>query len=169
MFLNVEIKARCEDPTHVRTYLIEHNARYVGKDFQRDTYFITPKGRLKLREGLIENALIYYERKNQEGPKESSVILYHPSDIIKLKSILENTMDVRVQVFKNREIYFLANVKFHIDIVENLGNFIEIEAIDDSGTNDKKKLQEQCEFYLDKFAIRKKDLISESYSDMLLT
>ena len=167
MFLNVEIKAKCQDPTHVRNYLIEQNARFVGKDFQRDTYYNTPKGRLKLREGLI--ALIYYERKNQAGPKESSVILYHSSDISKLKSILENTMDIMVQVFKHREIYYLANVKFHIDIVENLGNFIEIEAIDDSGNNDKKRLQQQCEYYQNKFGIRTKDLISESYSDMLLT
>lgn len=169
MFLNVEIKAKCQDPSQIRNYLIEHNARFVGKDYQRDTYFNTPRGRLKLREGLIENALIYYERENLHGPRESSIILYHPSDMVKLKSILDKTMDVKVQVYKQREIYFLANVKFHIDIVENLGNFVEIEAIDDSGDNDRKKLLEQCQFYLAKFGIKKKDLLAESYSDMLLT
>jgi adenylate cyclase class IV len=58
-FLNVEIKAVCSDPTSVRRYLIENGADFRGHDNQSDTYFNVPNGRLKLREGNIENNLIY--------------------------------------------------------------------------------------------------------------
>ena len=71
-------------------------------------------------------------------------------------------------VDKKREIYFIDNVKFHIDNVENLGTFMEIEAIDSDGSIGKDKLQEQCQFYIDLFGIAPTDLLSNSYSDMLI-
>jgi predicted adenylyl cyclase CyaB len=73
-----------------------------------------------------------------------------------------------VEVVKQREIYFIDNVKFHLDNVPGLGSFVEIEAIDANGTVGKEKLLEQCEYYMDKLSIQKEDLISLSYSDMLL-
>ena len=69
---------------------------------------------------------------------------------------------------KKREIYFIDNVKFHIDGVEDLGTFIEIEAIDKDGSIGKEKLLEQCQSFLDLFKIPQEDLISVSYSDLLL-
>ncbi len=71
----VEIKAKCNDPQNVHQILKAHNADYKGIDHQVDTYFGVPKGRLKLREGNIENTLIHYHRPNQEGPKTSAVSL----------------------------------------------------------------------------------------------
>ena len=60
--INIEIKARCADPERVRAVLGERDARFAGVDQQVDTYFHVPQGRLKLREGKIENALIYFLR-----------------------------------------------------------------------------------------------------------
>ena len=60
MHLNVEIKAKCSDPKRVRNILESKGAEYRGLDHQIDTYFRVPNGRLKLREGNIENALIFY-------------------------------------------------------------------------------------------------------------
>ena len=74
--INVEIKARCADPEQVRAVLRQRNASFAGLDRQVDTYFRAPQGRLKLREGNIENALIYYHRPNQAGPKTSDVLLH---------------------------------------------------------------------------------------------
>jgi len=71
-------------------------------------------------------------------------------------------------VDKQREIYFIDNVKFHIDNVRNLGSFVEIEAIDRNGTIGIEKLTEQCNYYMNLFKIEKNDLIDISYSDMML-
>jgi adenylate cyclase, class 2 len=71
-------------------------------------------------------------------------------------------------VDKKREIYFIDNVKFHIDEVKGLGTFVEIEAIDKDGTIGKDKLQEQCQSFLELFKIPQTDLISVSYSDLLM-
>ena len=69
---------------------------------------------------------------------------------------------------KKREIYFINNVKFHIDRVKNLGTFMEIKAIDKEGNIGEENLREQCKFYLDLFEIQQKDLVPVSYSDLLL-
>jgi predicted adenylyl cyclase CyaB len=70
-------------------------------------------------------------------------------------------------VRKKREIYFIKNVKFHIDEVEGLGTFAEIEASDLYADLSKEELQDQCDFYLRELKIRDEDLVSVSYSDML--
>lgn len=167
MILNVEIKARCQDTSFIRTYLKRQDARFVGVDHQLDTYFKVNKGRLKLREGNIENNLIYYDRPNQAGPKTSEILLHPSAKDSSLKNILSKSIGVFTIVDKQREIYFLDNVKFHIDTVKNLGSFVEIEAIDESGALGKAKLLEQCNFYLDAFQINESDLIDCSYSDLM--
>ena len=167
MHLNVEIKARCANPENLRKILKEKNARFVGLDHQVDTYFIVKKGRLKLREGNIENSLIFYERPNQAGPKNSEVHLCKCGPDPNLKSVLSASLGVFKIVDKKREIYFIENVKFHIDEVKTLGHFVEIEAIDKHGNIGREKLNQQCEFYLNLFEIKGGDLVKVSYSDMV--
>jgi len=82
--------------------------------------------------------------------------------------LLTKALGILVVVDKQREIYFIDNVKFHIDTVKELGTFVEMEAIDENESVGKEKLLEQCQSYLDLFKIPKKDLISVSYSDLLL-
>ena len=165
--INIEIKARCGDPEPIRRHLADRQARYVGTDRQIDTYFAAKQGRLKLREGNIENALIYYERPDQQGPKQSDVTLYHPEPGSSLKEILTNAMTVDVVVEKRREIYFVDNVKFHLDEVEELGRFVEIEAIDADGSIGVAELRRQCDEYVDLFAISPGDLLETSYADLM--
>ena len=85
-----------------------------------------------------------------------------------VKEILLKSLGVLIVVDKKREIHFIDNVKFHIDNVAGLGTFIEIEAIDKDGDIGIEKLQEQCEEFLKLFEIKEEDLLSNSYSDMLL-
>ena len=165
--LNIEIKAKCSDHEKIRSILKSRNAYFKGTDHQIDTYFKVNNGRLKLREGNIENFLVFYERENREGPKQSNVILFKSDPNSSLKEILLTSLGILVVVDKQREIYFIENVKFHIDTVKNLGTFMEIEAIDSDGAFGKEKLLEQCENYLKLFGIPKDDLISVSYSDLL--
>lgn len=166
--INIEIKARSNNQDKIREILKTKNADSKGIDHQTDTYFNVSFGRLKLREGNIENHLIHYDRENKEGPKQSNVILFKADPKSSLKEILTKTLGVLVVVDKQREIYFIDNVKFHIDTVKDLGTFIEIEAIDENKNIGKEKLLEQCQFFLKLFEISHKDLILFSYSDLLL-
>src|SRR5688572_25725673 len=125
-YLNVEIKARCNNPAAIRQYLSDHNADFKGTDNQTDTYFNVPNGRLKLREGNIENNLIFYERVNQAGPKNSNFNLVRVPDQASLKEVLAKSVGILVEVKKEREIYYIDNVKFHLDTVPLLGSFVEI-------------------------------------------
>ena len=166
---NIEIKARCADASFIRNYLQQSNARFVGVDEQTDTYFNTSKGRLKMRQGPIENALIYYNRENKAGPKLSEVkLLPLGDDADTLKELLTKAHGIKVIVKKKREIWFIDNAKFHIDEVEKLGSFVEIEAIDVDGSLGLEKIKEQCYFYLQQFQIGEHDLLTHSYSDLLL-
>jgi len=165
--LNVEIKARCENQGKARDILKSLHADFKGVDHQIDTHFKVSNGRLKLREGNIENYLIFYERENREGPKQSKVTLFENNPDSSLKEILVKALGTFVIVDKQREIYFVDNVKFHVDTVEGLGAFIEIEAIDRDGSIGKDRLREQCDHYMDLLGVKADDLISVSYSDLL--
>jgi len=167
-YLNVEIKARTNSPEFVRKYLIDHKAEFKGTDDQTDTYFNVATGRLKLREGNIENNLIYYNRNNQIGPKSSQFNLVKVEDAKGLKEVLTKSCGIKMIVKKKRDIYYIDNVKFHIDEVPELGSFIEIEAGNILADKTESELLEQCNFYLKEFGVKDEDLIAVSYSDMLM-
>ena len=115
--INVEIKARCADLNLIREILQTRNADFRGRDHQIDTYFNVSEGRLKLREGEIENNLIYYNRPDSSGPKTSHCVIYPVFGDSPLKHILKSSIGIMVIVDKQREIYFLDNKKivcFHL-------------------------------------------------------
>lgn len=152
----------------MRIYLNKQRADFKGLDHQIDTYFNVPNGRLKLREGEIENFLIHYDRPDKDGPKQCEVILYKSQPDSTLKAALTEALGVLVVVDKQREIYFIDNVKFHIDLVEGLGTFIEIEARDPTGEIGEEKLNKQCNKYLKEMGVKDDDLVDVSYSDLIL-
>lgn len=166
-YLNIEIKARTAHPERIRNYL-KHAGVFHGLDEQTDTYFTVTNGRLKLREGNIENNLIFYNRADHPGPKSSQFNLVKVPDSSGLKEVLTLACGIRVVVTKKREIYYIGNVKFHIDEVPGLGIFVEIEAGNILANLTADQLQEQCEFYMKEFGIDNADLVNVSYSDMLL-
>ncbi len=166
--INVEIKAFCSDHQRIRDILSARNAEFRGTDRQIDTYFKSPAGRLKLREGDIENNLIYYERPDRGGPKTSRCILYSTGKDTALKEILAKSMGVQVVVDKQREIYFLDNIKVHLDRVAGLGTFIEIEAQSEEGSLTEDYLEGQCSQLMNELGIAAADLISDSYADLLM-
>lgn len=166
--LNIEFKATAKDIIAAEKILLQHHPLFAGEDHQVDTYFNVPVGRLKLREGNIENALIHYERENTAGSKSSQVLLYRQQPDPSLKAVLARALGIKTVVDKKRKIYFIGNVKFHFDTVKSLGTFIEVEAIDTDGSIGSKKLQEQCNRYANLFNIAGEDYIAVSYSDMLI-
>lgn len=167
MHINYEFKARCEDIDALEARLQTLNPLFIGTDHQVDTYFNVPNGRLKLREGNIENALIHYDRANTAGAKQSNVTLYAHANEPSLKDALTKALGVKMVVDKKRKIYFIDNVKFHFDQVEGLGTFVEVEAIDKTGDSSIEQLKEQCNGYAQLFGITGDLFEAESYSDLL--
>jgi len=168
MHINIEFKARVTDIGALENKLLELSPRFIGEDHQVDTYFQVATGRLKLREGNIENALIWYQRPNHAGSKQSDVVLYTHAPSAQLKDALARANGIKVVVDKRRRIYFIGNVKFHFDLVKGLGTFVEVEAIDADGSIGTVRLKEQCDGYADYFGIAPSDYVAESYSDLLL-
>jgi len=162
----IEFKARCADQGRVRELLQGKNARFAGTDHQVDTYFRVARGRLKLRQGNIENSLIFYSRPNAAGPKQSDVTLSQVPPGSELKQVLEKALGVLVTVDKQREIYFVDNVKIHLDQVAGLGTFLEVEAI--GSPENATLLREQCESFLREFGVKPEEFVAVSYSDLLL-
>src|SRR5689334_23863855 len=107
MHINFEFKARCSNLEAMEERLRKLNPLFIGTDHQVDTYFRVGHGRMKLREGQIEHALIHYVRTNEKGSKQSDVLLYtHKPDPV-LKEILEKSLGIFVVVDKSRKIYFI--------------------------------------------------------------
>lgn len=167
--INIEIKAKCFYPEKVEAFLVSANAFFKGTDAQKDTYFNVPEGRLKLRQGNIENNLIYYKRNNQKGPKQSDFQLVPVADAKNMEHLLAEALGVKVIVEKRRKIFFLENVKIHLDEVPQLGSFVEIEASNlNNPSLTAEKLNQQCAELMAYFNIQEADLVENSYSDMLL-
>ena len=172
LHLNVELKARCKDPERVRAILDAAGANFLGVDDQRDTYFKVPHGRLKLRRGTIERALIHYERPNSAGVKPSQVSMARLEDVDErtlddVEAALTKALGIKSVVGKRREIRFVGNVKFHLDEVPGLGAFVEIEAIESAQAGDEAALHAQCEAWRRRLGIEPEDLVAASYSELV--
>jgi predicted adenylyl cyclase CyaB len=165
---NFEFKAKVDELEKYENKLLTLNPIFKGLDHQIDTYFNTAHGRLKLREGNIENSLINYDRENISGSKESQIILYQHEPNVALKNILTKQFGVKIIVDKKRKIYFIDNVKFHFDVVLNLGTFIEVEAIDNYNEFAIEVLKNQCDKYFNFFELTEQNIIDKSYSDLII-
>ena len=166
--LNIEFKAKANNIEALEEKLLSLNPQFIGEDHQKDTYYNVNTGRLKLREGNIENALIWYQREDVGGAKQSDILLYKHAPDDALKNILVKLHGVKIIVDKIRKIYFVENVKFHFDRVEGLGTFVEVEAIDSNGEIGIEKLKVQCNFYINFLRIKTEDFMKKSYSDMMM-
>jgi predicted adenylyl cyclase CyaB len=165
---NVEIKARCTDPKKIEKILLDNGADFKGTDMQTDTYFNVSNGRLKLRQGNIENSLIFYSRVNQKGPKQSSFRLFRTQNLDEILPLLKDSLGILATVKKTRKIFFIDFVKFHIDHLEGFGDFVEIEVGDLEDKCTIAELEKVCDHYIQLFEILENDLVNESYSDMII-
>ena len=170
MYLDVEFKARVADLAPVRERLQALGPRFAGLDHQRDTYFHVPHGRLKLREGTVETALIHYARADVAGVKRSDVTLYRPvsaAEAVVLGRVLTTALGVRVVVEKRREIYFVGHVKVHLDDVPGLGLFVEVEAISEGGARSEAALRADADAMRTALGLDGAPLEARSYADLV--
>ena len=162
----LELKARYEDLGKARALLA--GAERVGRFRQTDTYFSLGDRRLKLRavDGQRGGQLVYYERPDEGGVKESLVLLADLPDATAVLDILRRTFPVRAEVRKTREIYRLEGVQIHLDHVDGLGKFIEFEK-PVSGDAEREASRAQLDSLVRYFQIDPDDLMASSYSDLL--
>ena len=128
---NVEIKAKVTDLAAVRR-VVEGLADSGPMEIeQEDTFFACPRGRLKLRRfaGCSQAELIYYERPEGSGPKESRYIVHPTADAEGLRGVLAAALDIRGVVRKRRTVYLVGQTRVHLDQVEGLGEFVELEVV----------------------------------------
>jgi len=166
---NIEIKARLSDLAAVREFAAA--VADSGPEIQRqvDTYFAARQGRLKLREINGRRAeLIWYERPDQTAAKGSAYIISPIADAESLKAALAGALGVRVVVAKRREIYLVGRTRIHLDQVDGLGDFFELEAVLSDGTSDASGKADVARL-LDAFGISSGDLLEGSYADMMRT
>ena len=139
---NVESKTRCADLGAVARRAAELGARYDGRLDQVDTYFQAHAGRLKLREishcapdGAVSTGaeLIRYERPDEDGARVSRYERTVIADAESCRARLEADHGLRGRVIKQRELWLLDATRIHLDTVEGIGNFVELETVSRTG------------------------------------
>lgn len=130
MSANVEIKARLREPQRVRPLVEALSGGPPEVLHQEDTFFRVSAGRLKLRSlGEGRGELIHYHRPDEGGPRLSEYTLAPTSDPEALRRILCETLGVEGRVRKERLLYRVGRTRVHLDRVEGLGEFLELEVV----------------------------------------
>lgn len=164
---NVEFKARVADLAVMEERLSGLELVLDGVYTQVDTYYNVPIGRVKLREYDTYSSLIYYNRADGIDAKGSDVIYYKHEKNAALGAILELQFGIKVKVSKVRKVLKYKNVSVHLDNVEDLGLFVEVEACS-VGAEEGVDLKAQCDEFFNLLLLTQEDLVAVSYSDLLL-
>ena len=166
---NVELKARDADPARTLERAVAAGAEDHGVLDQRDTYFGVRNGRLKLREEEPGGAtLIAYDRPDAAAERVSDYRLVAVADPAALRAALEAADGIRAVVTKQRRLLlFEGSVRIHLDTVEGLGSFLELEAVAAPGS-DLGRERDQVARLRAALEIRDAALLEGSYADAVL-
>ena len=191
---NLELKVRCPDAAALAALAVaaqEQGAVYLRTMFQRDTYFVAPRGRLKLREWRREEAgavadapgddaeageqgtvLIAYDRPDTTGPRISDYLLYPVPEPDRLRALLVQSLGARLVIEKRRRLYRWGNTRIHLDRVVDLGPFVELETIIEHFPGTEAERQESAEAehrqVIALLGLDQLPAIAGSYSDLLI-
>lgn len=127
---NVEIKARLDNFSAVAdkaAAMADHGPIAIAQD---DTFFRCDNGRLKLRVfSEMEGELIFYRRTDRQGPKESFYVRSPTASPATLREALTLAHGEIGRVIKDRTLYLLGRTRIHLDKVQGLGDFLELEVV----------------------------------------
>lgn len=166
---NIEFKAKIDDFSHV----YQSVAQLTNVDpeilLQKDIFYKTHIGRLKLRSICnTEHELIFYFRPNQKGPKCSKYIRIRIRHQSLVNRILSKIFGQLVIVKKKRNLFLQDNIRFHLDTVDQLGSFLEIEYVLSPKESHETAFNEvNC--LIQKLKIQKNSLVDNSYAELLLS
>jgi homotetrameric cytidine deaminase len=164
---NVELKSSDPDPARTLELALKLGASDEGEIAQRDTYFGGSRARVKLREQTPgEDELIAYRRPDGDDAKVSDYLRVPVPDAAALKEALDASYGTKVVVTKRRHLLLWQNVRIHLDEVEGLGRYIELEGLVDG--DDDGSARERVERLRQELEIDDANLVAGSYSDLLL-
>jgi predicted adenylyl cyclase CyaB len=167
MATNIEIKARVDDFEALKARAASLSDQPLAILMQEDTFFHSAKGRLKLRVLAPDRGqLIYYERTNQGGPKRSDYHLAETRDPENLKTTLSLALGVRGVVRKTRYLFMAGQTRIHLDEVEGLGQFMELEVVMQEGQSDAEG-QAIAEDLMRRLEVRQEALLEGAYIDLI--
>ncbi len=127
---NIEIKARVDDLDALRARVLNLATSAPGILEQEDVLFDARQGRLKLRIfDSTRGELIAYERPDEAGPKASSYRIAPTDDPAALRAGLAASLGEIGVVVKRRELHMVGQTRVHLDEVEDLGSFMELEVV----------------------------------------
>jgi len=167
MHRNVEIKAGIDDPGSLRAALDELCERAPQLLQQDDTFFQCPDGRLKLRQFADGSAeLLFYRRDDRDGPKTSSYWRSPVSDAASMRDLLNNAYGNAGRVVKQRWLYLHGRTRIHVDQVQDLGDFMELEVV----LEPEESLaagEQEARMLIQRLQISPQQLVAGAYLDLL--
>jgi predicted adenylyl cyclase CyaB len=167
MARNIEIKARVESIDAVMPHaraLAQRDAERIEQD---DTFFRVPHGRLKLREFADGSAeLIHYERADTVEAKLSDYRRVAVSDAAALRDALVRALGIVGRVRKQRWLLLAGQTRIHLDRVDGLGDFIELEVVlrDDQNEAEGARTADQL---MHELGLAQAERIAGAYLDLL--
>jgi cytidine deaminase len=167
--VNIELKAFDRDPETTVSRCVAVGAADGGVLSQRDTYFAARRGRLKLRveEGALGGELIAYRREDNAEPIESGYVVAPVAAPDELADALDAALGTLVVVSKRRHLFLWEGVRIHLDDVDELGRFVEFEAVlPEAG--DPATAREKLARLRRELGIADDALVSVGYADLLI-
>jgi len=167
MARNIEIKTRIDD-----LHLSFAKAKALADSgptqiFQDDTFFNCPNGRLKLRAfSPSEAELIFYRRLNRPGPKESIYSIVPAQNPDALREVLRLAWGEIGRVRKTRNVFLVGRTRIHLDAVESLGDFLELEVVLGQNEAAEEGIKIATEL-LGQLGIPSENLVEGAYIDLL--
>jgi len=167
MARNIEIKAHVESITEVLPKALAIATQEPTELYQDDTFFQCENGRLKLRTfNEREGELIFYQRADQAGPKASFYLISRTSEPDTLREVLATSYGVLGRVTKHRSLVMAGRTRIHLDRVEGLGEFLELEVVLQDGEPQSSGIAEAHQI-MAHLGVSPAQLIEDAYLDML--
>lgn len=167
MARNIEIKARMRDFSGTRSLAESLSDEPAVLLKQQDTFYHVPKGRLKLRAVQPGGAqLIYYQRSDRAEPRLSEYVTSKVEDPLAMNALLSAALGITGQVRKERWLCLVGQTRIHLDRVEGLGDFLELEYVLQDGEQEAEGLKVVREL-ADRLGIQDEDVIAGAYADLL--
>ena len=167
MARNVEIKARLTNPSATMNLAAQLSGGPSEVIEQEDVFFCCTNGRLKLRVfAATSGQLIHYQRPDQPGPATSDYLIAATTEPAQLREALSRAYGVVAVVRKTRHLFMLGRTRIHIDSVEGLGDFLELEVVLEEG-EPVRNGEEEIATLMDALSIDAAALIDVAYVDQL--
>lgn len=165
---NLDIKTRFDDLDLACRLAREIGAQDAGTSRDVDTYFRVPHGRLKLRrsESTRDGTLIHYHRPDQATSRYSEYHLASTSDPERTREVLSAALGVLVTVAKTRRLLLYGDTRIHLDHVDGLGCFVELETVMRGQTEEAHAEHQRG---IQGLGLDRQEVVADSYSDLLLS